>query len=165
MSRCKILFICTGNIFRSMTAELGLRAALGPGSDVVVRSAGLIDAPHEIVSFVKGHLATRGLDVSQHKPRRLTRAMLAIADLPVAMGIEHRDQIIQEFDRALPMFSEIAYGTQEPLPDVSEVVPEWRSNEAAAAAYGRSVMDYIIDGMPGFVGRMHAFMPTGLQQR
>lgn len=165
MSRCEILFICTGNIFRSMTAELGLKAALGPDSNVVVRSAGLIDAPHEIVSFVKGYLASRGLDVSRHQPTRLTATMLAQADLPVAMGIEHRDRIVREFDRTLPLFSEIAYGTQEPLPDVSEVVPDWCSNEAAAAAYGRSVMDYIIDGMPALVGRMHAFMPTGLQRR
>ncbi len=144
-----------------MTAEFALRAKLGSGADYNVRSAGLIEAPHEIVPFVKDYLANRGGDVSQHHPTRLTGAMLDQADLGVAMGIEHRDRVAQEFDRLLPLFSEVAYGTVEPLRDVFEVVPDWRRNEVAAAAYGRSIMEYIFDGMPGFVSRMHSFIRAG----
>ena len=87
--------------------------------------------------------------------------MLRQADLPVAMGTEHRDRIAQEFGQALPLFSEIAYDTEEPLRDVYEVVPNWRQNEEASAAYGMSVMEYIIDGMPRFISRMEGYMHLG----
>ena len=113
---------------------------------------------HEIVFFVKDYLAERALDISRHSPTRLTEAMLDQADLAVAMGTEHRDRISRDFDCRLPLFSEVAYDTEEALRDVYEVVPDWRTNEAAAVEYGRSVMAYIVDGMPGFVRRMDGFM-------
>ncbi len=153
-----ILFICTGNIFRSMTAEYALKAALSFDANYAVRSAGLEDPPHEIISFVEDYLKGRGLDISRHEPRKLTRAMLDEAHLAVAMGTEHRHRINRIFDCRLPLFSEIAYGTEEPLLDVDEAVPDWRSNEAAAVSYGRSVMDYIFDGMPNVVARVHSLV-------
>jgi len=155
-----ILFICTGNIFRSMTAEHALRAALGSDTGCRVRSAGLIDAPHQIVSFVKDYLATKGLDVSHHQPTKLARAILDEAGLAVAMGTGHRRQLAEGFDYGAPLFSEIAYGTEEPLLDVFEVVPDWQTNEAAAMDYGQWVIDYIIDGMPGFLDRMPKLIQT-----
>ncbi len=158
MSSLNILFICTGNIFRSMTAEYALKAALSFDAIHTVHSAGMTDAPHEIVSFVADYLKGRGLDISPHQPKKLTREMLDEADLAIAMGTEHRHQINRTFSRCLPLFSEIAYGTEEPLRDVYEVVPDWRNNEAAASAYGQSVMDYIFDGMPNFITRMHSFV-------
>ena len=157
-SNPNILFICTGNIFRSMTAEYALKAALRFDANYTVHSAGLMDAPHEIVSFVEDYLKGRGLDVSRHQPKKLTREMLDEADLAVAMGTEHRHQINQKFNCRLPLFSEIAYGTEEPLRDVYETVPDWRNNEAAASAYACSVMDYIFDGTPNFITRMHSFV-------
>ena len=156
-SRPEILFICSGNIFRSMTAEYALRARLGADTDIRVRSAGLIEAPHEIVSFVEDYLTTKGLDVSRHQPTKLTRATLDVAGLAVAMGTEHRQQLVETSDHRAALFSEIAYGTEEPLLDVFEVVPDWRTNEVAAIDYGRWVIDYIMEGMPGFIDRMPDF--------
>ena len=84
--------------------------------------------------------------------------MLDDADLVVAMDFAHRDAIETRFGRRMPLFSEVAFGNEAPLLDVYEVVPDWRDNEAAATQYGRSVMDTIFDGMPGFVRRMHDFI-------
>ena len=74
------------------------------------------------------------------------------------MGLEHQEAIEREHQRRLPLFSEIAYGTREPLRDVWEVVPDWRNNMAASARYGCSVMDYIYEGVPGFLDRMNRFI-------
>lgn len=153
-----VLFICSGNIFRSMSAEYALRAHLRPADRVTVRSAGLYQAPHDIVDFVRNHLRDKGIDVSPHQPTPLTGPMLEAAALPVAMGFEHRNAIQRDFGRRLPLFSEIAYGTEEALRDVWEVVPDWQNNEAEAAAYGCSLIDYIHDGMPGFLERMPEFL-------
>jgi len=158
MAPISVLFICTGNIFRSMTAEFALKAELGSQTDCIVRSAGLIKAPHDILPFVKDYLMDKGVDISQHQPKILTEAMLDRVDLSVAMGMEHQSRIAQDFGHQIPLFSEIAYQTVEPLRDVHEVISDWRRNEEASAAYGRSIIGYIFDGMPGFVSRMHSFL-------
>jgi len=77
------------------------------------------------------------------------------------MSTDHQAGILQDFDRAIPLFSEIAYNTKEPLRDVNEVVPDWRVEHDKAVTYGCSVMDYIFDGMPGFISRIPAFMDAG----
>jgi len=141
-----------------MTAEYAMRAALDPNEQVSVHSAGLIDAPHEILPFVKEYLVRKGVDISGHEPRRLDQEMLNRADLAVAMDVGHRGQIEEGYGLRLPLFCEIAYGTETPLPDVYEAVPDWRANQAAAKEYGWSVMDVIFDGMPGFISRMRSFI-------
>ena len=40
-----VLFVCTGNIFRSVTAEYALKARLDPGTSCVVSSAGIDAKP------------------------------------------------------------------------------------------------------------------------
>lgn len=157
-SRPTILFICSGNIFRSMSAEYTLKSQAGPGNKIIIRSAGLKPPPHGIMDFVRDHLGSKGIDISAHKPTQLIPAMLDKAELPVAMGLEHQEVIERDYGRRLPLFSEVAYGTVEALRDVWEVVPDWRNNEEASAKYGCSVIDYIHDGMPGFLKRMDGFI-------
>ncbi len=62
----RVLFVCTVNIFRSLTAEYALRHVLGARSDITVASAGTQDFPHVVRPFVKDYLLARGLDVSRH---------------------------------------------------------------------------------------------------
>jgi protein-tyrosine-phosphatase len=90
---------------------------------------------------VTDHLAARGIDVSAHQSTRLTRTILDEASLAVAMGTEHRQQLTERFDHRAALFSEIAYGTEEPPLDVFEVVPDWETNHEAAVAYGTWVID------------------------
>ena len=145
-----------------MTAEYAMRTNLGSDDNIVVRSAGLIQAPHEVASFVKEYLESKQIDIARHKPRVLDHIWLEAADLPVAMSTDHREKIAEQFGRHLPLFSEIAYGSEEPLRDVDEVVPNWRNNEAAAQEYAISVMDYIFDGMPCFLDRMNLLLAPGV---
>ncbi|WP_179954084.1 low molecular weight phosphatase family protein [Denitrobaculum tricleocarpae] len=159
--RPTVLFICSGNIFRSMTADFSLRAHLRASDEITIRSAGLGPPPHGVVDFVRDHLAGKGIDISEHKPTQLTPAMLEDTALPVAMGLEHREIIERDFEHRLPLFSEVAYGTVEALRDVWEVVPDWQNNLDASAEYGCSVIDYIHNGMPGFLERMDDFIARG----
>ena len=64
-----ILFICTGNIFRSMTAEYALKKSLGSASKIQIQSAELIDAPYPVKPMVSDYLRQLGLDVSEHHYR------------------------------------------------------------------------------------------------
>ena len=71
-----------------------------------------------------------------------------------AVGIRAR----KEFHRHIPMFSEVAYGTTEPLKDVFAVVTNWEEDLVAATEYGTWVMSYIVEGMPEFIRRYPEFV-------
>jgi len=86
----RVLFVCTGNIFRSLTAEYALRDVLGVRSDIMVASAGTEDVPHVVRPYVKDYLLARGLDVSRHCRRTLTAQILQEPGPVIAMSTEHR---------------------------------------------------------------------------
>jgi protein-tyrosine-phosphatase len=77
----RVLFICNGNTCRSAMAEAIARARLGPESGVAFESAGVyaLDeapaTPHAVEAA--GEL---GVDLSAHRARPVTRAMVADAD-------------------------------------------------------------------------------------
>jgi len=91
-----ILFVCTGNICRSPTAERMLRHALaerlGDNASIYdVSSAGtgaLVDYP--IQEHAAALLAEQGVDVDEFYARQLDAELLEHADLLLAMTREHR---------------------------------------------------------------------------
>jgi protein-tyrosine phosphatase len=150
----RVLFVCTGNIFRSLTAEYALRRALSPGNGVVVESAGTEDFPHVVKPVVAGYLRKVGLDVGDHRRRTLTGAMLEEADLVIAMSSEHRDELERRFGVDVPLFAEACGFGAEPLPDVDEAVADHRDNPAAVAAHVAWTIDRIIELTPHLVTRI-----------
>ena len=143
-----ILFVCTGNIFRSLTAEYALRRELGPQSTLAVASAGTDDYPHVVRPNVRDYLREKGLDVSAHRRRTLTRDILSGAAFVVAMSTDHQRFIRERFDLQVPLFLEACGGKCEPLPDIEEVVLDYRTNVAAVDAHVRMTIDTIIESTP-----------------
>ena len=153
-----ILFVCTGNIFRSMTAEYALKAALGLESAYVVSSAGTEAKPQEMVHYVRARLYQRGLDPAKHQQRRMTADMLNEAKLIVAMGLDHRAYLKEQFGREAWLFNQVCFGQEEPVLDIGEALPNWPPDPAAQAAYGISVVDYICDSMPYFSQNIERYL-------
>jgi protein-tyrosine phosphatase len=152
-----VLFVCTGNIFRSLTAEYALRDVLGARRDIVVASAGTEDFPYVVRPLVRDYLLTRGIDVSAHRRRTLTREMLDEATLIVAMSTEHRVVLADQFDRRnVPLFTEACGMASEPLPDVEDVVKDYQTNAAAVGVHVRWTIDRIIELTPRLAGRLVA---------
>lgn len=90
----RILAVCTGNISRSPAVEHLLRAGLGRSAEV--RSAGVmavVGAP--VDPPIAAYLIDRGLDVSAFAARQLTAAMVAEADLVLALTRTHRSRILE----------------------------------------------------------------------
>lgn len=87
-----LLFVCTGNTCRSPMAEaLARREVEERGwSHVSVASAGVAAAPGLPASQPAIHaIAAAGLDLTDHRSRRLDSALLDWADVVLAMSRSH----------------------------------------------------------------------------
>jgi protein-tyrosine phosphatase len=150
----RILFICTGNIFRSLTAEYALRTAFAGGTPVVVSSAGTEDFPHQVWSAVRKHLLARGFDVRAHVRRTLTAEILQSATQPIAMSVDHREFVARRFGRTIPLFTEACGAGAEAMPDIGEAVPDFAVNETGALAHIHATIDKIIALTPALAARI-----------
>ncbi|MCL4302478.1 MAG: hypothetical protein KJ077_42710 [Anaerolineae bacterium] len=154
-----ILFVCTGNIFRSMTAEYALKAVLGPQQAYRVSSAGTEAKLQAMSPHVRQRLALHGLNPETHRQRRLTTEMVAEADVVVAMGLDHRRYLQEQFGRDAWLFNQICYGREMPVLDVWEAVTNEQRNPAAQQAYIYAVVDYICEAVPHFIKNVGRFFP------
>ena len=154
-----VLFICTGNVFRSVAAEYALKARLGPEMRLVVGSAGIEAKPQALHPMIIEYLRAKGADPSAHVQRRLTRELLEGADLTIAMGLDHRAFIRERFGRDVQLFNQVCFEREEPVLDVHEVMPDWASDMDAARAYVQSVVDHIWEAAPVLLARLPHYRP------
>lgn len=154
----RVLFVCTGNIFRSLTAEHALRRALRQAeSRIVVESAGTEDFPHVVKPLVTNYLLAKGLDVRAHRRRTLTPQMLADDALVIAMSTEHVDALRERYAFAnAPLFTAACGLDGEPLPDVDEAVTDYATNPLAVEAHVHAIIDRIIELTPRLADRLTA---------
>jgi protein-tyrosine phosphatase len=151
----KILFICTGNIFRSLSAECALRLAAGNNEGVVVSSAGTAAEAKPIPVLVQNELGRRGADFSAHLPRKLTAELLHEATLPIAIGTDHQEFVKENFGLSIPLLNQVAKGDSSSIPDLWEVYPDWREQPPEVIeAYTRSTINHIFNCMPPLVARI-----------
>jgi protein-tyrosine phosphatase len=91
----RVLLVCAGNTCRSPLAAAALRRALGAaGRRVAVGSAGVsaaegVPAAAPAVAVAERH----GLDVGGHRARGLTAALVAEADLVLAMDVSQLEAV------------------------------------------------------------------------
>lgn len=152
-----VLFICTGNIFRSMTAEYAFRAQNENGV-VQSASAGIEANAQLMYPPVKNRVIELGIDPSGHVQRKLTAKMLADVDLPVAMGLDHQEFIRETFGVDVVLFNKVALGKDEPIKDIWEIVPNWDRDEDGRRKYALYVVDMIWNTMPKFMANMDEYM-------
>jgi len=154
----RVLFVCTGNIFRSLTAERGLRHALGKRADVHVSSAGTVDYPHVVAPNVREYLLSKGFDVSSHQRRTLTEAILRESHLVIAMSLDHREYLRSRFAHSAPLFLEACGEPGDALPDIEEAVLDYLTNRAAVEAHVRATIDRILSLTPRLAVRLDTLL-------
>jgi protein-tyrosine phosphatase len=153
-----ILFVCTGNIFRSLTAEYALKARLDPRSPLRVSSAGTVAIPQAMHPDVRAYLMQRGVDPSPHQQRRVSAELLRASDLVIAMSTDHQAFLVDTFRYRAPLFNEVCHGRSEPLLDIWEAIPTWETDLAAARQYAFQVMEYIWASMPCLLQHLGTYL-------
>lgn len=149
-----VLFICTGNIFRSLAAEHALRQTAGKLEGFTVTSAGTDGSPKPVPDLVHLELLRRGVDTSGHVPRKLTQTMLDDASLVVAIGIDHQDFVRQNFGLEVALFNEICHQKAESILDLWEVFPNWKSQPIETVEkYTGETIAHIFNSIPAFISR------------
>ena len=144
--RFSVLFVCTGNICRSPTAERLLRHALrdrlgdeGAASyDVTSAGVGaLVDEP--IQPHAAALLAGQGVEVEGFAARQLDADMLASTDLLLAMTREHRSVAATQMPQVVPRlftlreFARLATAGDDQVAVVADPVERARQLVKAAA--------------------------------
>lgn len=154
----RVLFVCTGNIFRSLTADVALSRLLSHRDDVHVSSAGTDDFPHAVGPRVRNYLFAKGFDVSGHRRRTVTQAILEESQLVVAMSTDHQAILRQRFGRGAPLFLEVCGEPAMWLPDIEEVVADWETNRVAVEAHVRATIDRIVGLAPRMAAEIDALI-------
>ncbi len=152
-----VLFVCTGNIFRSMTAEYVLKKLLDDDTPIQVSSAGTEARLQEIPQFYLDYVLEKGINPAGHRQRKLTSEILAETDVVVAMGLDHRNFIATKFGQKAWLFNEICCNVEEGILDVWEAVPNWKENSDVSIQYTHIVFDYILGQMPAFLENVEYF--------
>lgn len=156
----RILFVCTGNVFRSLSAELALKSVLPPDGGWSVSSAGTLAREGKALrADVCERLTFWQADFSSHRPRRLTREILDAADLVIAMNSDHQELIARQFGRHAPLYMEIATGTPADFPDLDDVVPDFRTDRDGSRAYVHQAIDTIFGYRAAFLRNLPAYLP------
>lgn len=152
----KILFVCTGNIFRSMSAEFSLRDYLKNNliDNIIVSSAGTDPNQGGVDPNVSKTLLELGIDVSNHSPRKLTKEILEENDIIVAMSTDHKEFIETNFEITPFLFNEIAFDKMTPLLDNSEALIDWDTNKQAFDEYNSMMVKHIYATIPIFAEKL-----------
>jgi protein-tyrosine-phosphatase len=92
----RVLFVCTANISRSPFLELTARSLAGEGSGVEFASAGTHGFDARAMDEAMVPLLPSGA-AAEHASRRLTREIMAEADVVLTAEAAHRTFILEEF--------------------------------------------------------------------
>lgn len=107
----KILFICTDNVGRSLTAKYLFEDWLRKNGrdDIEVSSAG-INAASDVSSFSMDHigkLKEMGVEVAGYTRTQVTHEIIAEHDLAMAMDADEQLWVKEKFDIEIPLYNEI----------------------------------------------------------
>ncbi len=156
----KVLFVCSGNVFRSLSAEYSLRNfAKKNNLKIKVSSAGIKACKSsDIDSIVITTLKKFKIDPTKHKPRQISKKIIDENDLIIAMSINHQKYIEEHFGIKVPLFNEVTLGKKTKILDNNEVKPKLVFGTKRWDEYNSSIVKYIHNLIPNFANNYEKFL-------
>tara|TARA_Y100000034_G_scaffold42260_1_gene51804 strand:+ start:696 stop:1187 length:492 start_codon:yes stop_codon:yes gene_type:complete len=158
--KTNILFVCTGNVFRSMSAEYCLRKYLNDNEikNVFVASVGTEAKPQKPEKDVFEKLKQLGINPTKHKQIKLNKNHFKKFDLIVAMSNEHKRFAFTHFKKNIHLFNKICYDKNSSIKDVWEAVPNPNKHPKKKRKQMRKTIKYINKSIPKFVENYKKFL-------
>jgi protein-tyrosine-phosphatase len=119
----KILFVCTQNVFRSMSAHyLALKYIQENNiTTFQIDSCGTIaydwESPYQDTII---QLKSRGIDARSHSNKKANQSLVDESDFIICMTNDHANHIKRNFGKDSYLFNELALGTRTDLEDDNE---------------------------------------------
>ncbi|MCG8604512.1 hypothetical protein MJD09_05860 [bacterium] len=146
-----VLFVCSGNIFRSVTAQLALAkeiASQGQEDDFRSESAGTNTVNAVMRSDLLKAWKNYGLAIKNHTPRQVSRRIIKNASTVITMGLDHQEFIWRQFSHRAELFNYVSYGKNEPILDLCEAIEDYELNPVAARKYIEDTVNNIVAATP-----------------
>lgn len=127
----RILFVCLGNTARSPVAEYLARyyAEIG-GLNLIIESAGFINAFSYMQRESQKYLNSKNIDHSDFHPQLITRSLLKNQDLILTMENSHSKEIINNYSE-IPNIEKKTYTLKEYTGESKDIdiIDPYYSNE------------------------------------
>ncbi|MCX6825573.1 MAG: hypothetical protein NTY80_05160 [candidate division SR1 bacterium] len=143
-----ILYVCTGNIFRSMSAEYLSKKYIENKNitGILVSSAGTEANPEPPFASTLERLKFYGCDASHHQQRKISAEILRQQNLIICMS-EHHRKSVNELGFEAVLFNEVAYNRTEDVLDDTEYI-QINGPQLDLEEYVKNIVDYIHEGIP-----------------
>lgn len=131
----KILFVCNGNVFRSVSAELLLEKKLLEKNinNIKVFSAGISKnigyKKREINSVVKKELEKLNVDTSKHERKLVSQSLLEKCDVIITMTNKQKKYIKEKFNKNSILFNKICFNENTDFLDEFEKYSSFTSEK------------------------------------
>lgn len=142
----KVLFICTGNIFRSVSAEYLLRLYFEKkqNNNFIVSSAGTKGNNSGIHKSTIESVKKYGGNISLHKYVVATKELVNDANIIICMSKHHVNFLHKQFGVMSYLFNELAFGEKTDLKDDNESFGEYKHIDEFIS----QTIDRIHEGIP-----------------
>ena len=138
-----ILFICTGNVFRSMSAEHLFRKHLSERGFTgwKVASAGIVARPEPLDPKTIEVLEKMGVKIN-HRQKKLTRQMLDDYDIIVPMAANHLQFINAKFGfKNAFLFNDLALNKKSSIWDVEDKVKNMQNRASVEKIIEKTIKE------------------------
>lgn len=146
----KILFVCTGNVFRSMIAEKCFKKYISDNlleEDFSIDSAWIAPIKQDVQKDVIDRLDYYWINCNNHKYKKINEKLVSESNYIIAMNFDHKDFIKNQFNLDIPLFNELAYNKSTWISDFWEFLDFWWFNlkniDLNDTKYKKEIRDYI----------------------
>lgn len=158
-----VLFVCTGNVFRSMTAEKCLKdyASRNNMSYLDIDSAGT----HTIKQQPCVHTVHKLLDyhiICRHHYKQISQQLIEWSDVIIAMNLDHQEFLQKEFETTCALFNQVAFGKTTGVLDFHEYNTHLhelsaQEKDQLLKEYAHKVVEHIYQATPFIAKNLHLF--------